>query len=208
MNQTIDPHLRRWMLFVDGENFTARFQEIAKNHAVGLEEGKYYRKDTFVWYPDRNARMALTNSKDPPLKVEAKAIRAFYYTSVTGGSENQGEVEAALWDMGFQPRVFHKDSRGQKSKGVDIRLTTDLLSNAFQDNYDVAVVISGDADYAPVFEEVKRLGKVVFLAFFANNGLSPKLKLTADAFWECEQPFIELWQEFVTKGSSITTKDA
>jgi len=33
---------------------------------------------------------------------------------------------------------------------VDIALTKDLLSNAFLDNYDVALLASGDAGYIPV----------------------------------------------------------
>jgi uncharacterized LabA/DUF88 family protein len=43
-----------------------------------------------------------------------------------------------------QPHVFRRESKERKSKGVDITLTKDLLVNAFQDNYDVAVLIAGD----------------------------------------------------------------
>jgi len=48
-----------------------------------------------------------------------------------------------------------------------------MLSHAFLNNYDVATLIAGDADYVPLVEEVKRLGKVVYVLFFVSNGLSP-----------------------------------
>ena len=56
-----------------------------------------------------------------------------------------------------------------KTKGVDNALTKDLLSNAFLDNYDVAVVITGDADYRPVIQEVERLGKTVCVMAFTDT---------------------------------------
>jgi hypothetical protein len=37
----------------------------------------------------------------------------------------------------------------RKSKGVDISHTTDMLSNAFMNNYDAALLIAGDADDIP-----------------------------------------------------------
>ena len=40
-----------------------------------------------------------------------------------------------------------------KAKGVDIALTTDMLSNAFLGNYDVAVLVAGDGDYVPLVEQ-------------------------------------------------------
>ena len=33
----------------------------------------------------------------------------------------------------------------------------------FEDHYDVAVLIAGDGDYVPLVEEVKSLGKVVYV---------------------------------------------
>jgi hypothetical protein len=47
----IDPHLRRWMLFVDGENLTLRAQELAKQKDFQLMEGPAYAKDVYVWMP-------------------------------------------------------------------------------------------------------------------------------------------------------------
>jgi len=40
-----------------------------------------------------------------------------------------------------------------------------MLSNAIDNNYEVAVLVAGDADYVPLVEEVKRRGKMVILCF-------------------------------------------
>lgn len=49
-------------------------------------------------------------------------------------------------------------------KGVDVQLAVDMVALAVADTYDVAVLISGDGDFAPAVELVKRLGKHVELA--------------------------------------------
>jgi uncharacterized LabA/DUF88 family protein len=90
--------------------------------------------------------------------------------------------------------VFKKVRAEEKAKGVDIALAKDFLSHAFLHNYDVAVLVAGDSDYVPLINEVKRLGKVVYVVFFQNYGLSPELHLAADMFFEMEHFFLERWQ--------------
>ena len=51
----------------------------------------------------------------------------------------------------------------------------DMLSNAYNDNFDVAVLVAGDGDYIPLISEIKRLGKVIYLVFFLEKayGMNP-----------------------------------
>jgi uncharacterized LabA/DUF88 family protein len=53
-------------------------------------------------------------------------------------------------------------------KGVDILVAIELLAGALRDLYDVAVIVSGDGDFADVAREVTRAGKFVFNAFFQD----------------------------------------
>ena len=54
-------------------------------------------------------------------------------------------------------------------KGVDTQLATDMIT--LSDIYDVAVVVSGDADYIPPVSAVKNLGKLVYsVSFLTANG--------------------------------------
>ena len=96
--------------------------------------------------------------------------------------------------MGFNARVFKKGKQEQKAKGVDIALTKDMLGHAFLGNYEVAVLIAGDGDYVPLVEEVKRLGKRVYLLFFQEEGLNPALRLASDEFLDLTSILVSQWK--------------
>jgi uncharacterized LabA/DUF88 family protein len=130
--------------------------------------------------------------------LQRLGIRAYYYASTTGGEDVVGVVRNRLWNIGFHPVIFRKAKNRSATKGVDIALTTDLLSNAYRNNYDVAVLIAGDDDYVPLVEDVKRLGKLVHVAFLAEEGggLSPELYLASDVFWPIDYLFMNSWQQY------------
>ena len=198
-----DPHLRRWMMFIDGENFCIRGQEFAAKNQLELKEGPAYLRDTFLWFPDRQGTLVLTNTKTVPLEVQKHAIRAFYYTSVVGDDDKLRKVREALHEMGFSPQVFKKSDKNKKSKGVDIALATDMLSNAYNNNFDVAVLVAGDGDYIPLISEIKRLGKVVYIVFFLDRqyGTNPDLLLAGDYNFEVGQSLTEAWKPVATSAT-------
>lgn len=194
--QPVDPHLRRWMLFVDGENFTICAQKVALKADVKLIEGDIYMPDVFVWLPGLRGTTNVMGHAYLPL--QPNAIRSFYYTTVPGDEVKVNDVKQKLRNLLFSPQVFKK--RKDKSKGVDIALAKDLLVHAFLNHYDVAALIAGDGDYVPLIEEVKHLGKVVYLSFFKNDGLSPELRLAADYYLDMESMFTRRWRDRVKTG--------
>jgi uncharacterized LabA/DUF88 family protein len=198
--QPIDPHLRRWMSFFDGENLTIRAQEIASTGGTGgvdLVEGPYFMRDTFVWVPTLMATRALDSTNEMTLPLQRHAVRAYYYTSVKGDEEKIRRVEKDLFEIGFAPKVF-KRSKTRGSKAVDITLATDMLSHAYRDNYDVAFLVAGDGDYVPLVEEVKRLGKVVYVSFFKGSGLNEDLELASDTFFYLDDFFWGQWKQHLS----------
>ena len=58
-----------------------------------------------------------------------------------------------------------------------------MLTHAFRDNYDAAVLIAGDEDYVPLVDAVSNLGKNVFL-WFIDNGLSQELRRRAHHYFD------------------------
>jgi uncharacterized LabA/DUF88 family protein len=60
----------------------------------------------------------------------------------------------------------------------------------------VALLIAGDGDYVPLVLELKRLGKVVYVGFFAASGLNPELRLASDGFFELEPFFFDQWKRY------------
>ena len=179
-----------WMVFVDGENFTIRAQKVAAAKNLQLVEGRYHKKDCFAWFPKFTATARIASA---PTQLQRHALRAYYYTSLIGDTAALEAVEMSLWQLGFNPQVFKRDANQKKAKGVDIALTKDMLTHAFLGHYEVAVLISGDGDYVPLVEQVKRFGKPVFVWFFEDEGLNPKLKLASDWFRDITNYFLEGW---------------
>src|SRR4030042_453256 len=78
-------------------------------------------------------------------------------------------------------------------KGIDVMLATDLLYFAWNGFYDVAVLVSGDADFAYALQAVKNMGKHVEVAYF-EGGISKDLLNIADNRHLLNHIFfIDLW---------------
>ena len=181
-----------WMAFVDGENVTIRGQFLASEKGIGLREGSWYKKDHFLWIPRRRGG---EKSFEGYPSLLSHATRASYYTALTGSDGDIREVRESLWNIGFSPNVFKK-AKNQRSKGVDIALCRDMLTHAFRNHYEVAVLVAGDGDYVPLVEQVKRLGKPVLVWFFSEVGLSPELRLASDGFLDLTHDFLFNWTSY------------
>lgn len=57
-------------------------------------------------------------------------------------------------------------------KGDDIYLATDMVSFAYENLYDVAILVSGDGDFVPSIKRVQKLGKKVENAYFRISSSS------------------------------------
>lgn len=187
--------LYSWMLFVDGENFVLRGQEVAKHNDIELRKGTHYQKDTFLWFPNRHGRQSLVPYLHQP---QALSLRSFYYSSVKGDHPSLEDIRGRLWKLGFQPEVFKREGNERRAKGVDIALTKDMLMNAFRGYFEIAILIAGDGDYVPLVEEVKRLGRIVYVCFF-SEGLNQKLALASDKFDDITPTFVEGWRKYLDK---------
>jgi len=75
-------------------------------------------------------------------------------------------------------------------KGIDIMLASDLLNFAWHNLYDVAVLVSGDADFAYALQMVKNMGKHVEVAYF-ETAVSKDLLDIADFRHPLNQAFFK-----------------
>ncbi len=64
-------------------------------------------------------------------------------------------------------------------KGSDINLAIDMLIQAYNDNYDIALLVSRDSDFVRAIQEVRRHGQDVELVVLAGLG-SRELREAAD----------------------------
>jgi len=86
-------------------------------------------------------------------------------------------------------------------KGIDVMLATDLLHFAWNNLYDVAVLVSGDADFSYAIQAVKNMGKHVEVAYFENNVSKDLLDLADNrhllnhdffkGLWTSRSPFMQ-----------------
>ena len=168
----------RVAIFIDGSNLYHSLESTMKRHDLNFAE--------FV----------------KQLCGERGLFRTYYYN--------------ALQDVGQRPDAFReqqefletlrktpylevrlgsiKTAQGtQIEKGVDIMLATDLLYFAWNNFYDTAVLVSGDADFAYAFQAVKNMGKHVEVAYFEGTTARDLLNV-ADARHQLNRKFFNgLW---------------
>ncbi len=54
-----------------------------------------------------------------------------------------------------------KVSQRPYEKKIDVKIAIDMVSHAYEDSYDVGVLVSGDGDFLPVIKKVRDLNKKV-----------------------------------------------
>jgi len=64
-------------------------------------------------------------------------------------------------------------------KEDDINMAVDMVENAYDNNYDVSVLVSGDGDFVPAVRSVKKKNKLVKNVYFKNSS-SRNLKSFCD----------------------------
>ena len=113
-------------------------------------------------------------------------VRAYAYTGLDPENENQRNFHSFLARHGY--KVVSKDIRkygdGKVKANLDIELVVDMMKTAR--NLDVAVVVSGDGDFAPAIRAVQEMGVRVEVISFRGNTSSDLIEV-ADAFYDITQ---------------------
>jgi|TARA_Y100000034_G_scaffold136840_1_gene216265 uncharacterized LabA/DUF88 family protein len=75
-----------------------------------------------------------------------------------------------------KPRLNTEGKEYHIIKGDDVYLTLDMISDAYEDKYDKAIIISSDGDFTPLIERVRKLNKEVEICYFKDCVSSDLLK--------------------------------
>ncbi len=86
-----------------------------------------------------------------------------------------------FFETRLKPLQYSK-TQGIFQKGVDVQLAVDLVSNAYLNNYDLAVLFSGDIDLYESVKLVKSLGKQVII--FCHENLMSQGMITISDFYK------------------------
>ena len=113
-------------------------------------------------------------------------VRAYAYTGLDPENENQRQFHSFLARSGY--KVISKDIRkygdGRIKANLDIELVVDMMKTAR--NLDIAVVVSGDGDFAPAIRAVQEQGVRVEVISFRGNTSSDLIEV-ADLFTDIAQ---------------------
>lgn len=74
-----------------------------------------------------------------------------------------------FFEVRKKPLQFSRFSKRIFQKGIDVQIAVDLVSNAYIDNYDIAVLFSGDIDLLESLKTIKSLGKNVIILSHKRN---------------------------------------
>ena len=122
-----------------------------------------------------------------------REVKTFYYTALLDPDydlEKYEKHKKLLDDLRKIPKFsvvlcdLRKIKIGKKVKyeikGDDIHLAHDLLMGAFDNLYDTAIIVSGDADFIPIINTLKkRFGKKIGNCYFRRTS-SFKLRKACD----------------------------
>ena len=181
---------RRVMIFIDGSNLYHVLKQNTDKRDLD------YKKFSQKLSGDRELiRTYYYNirqeSPDNPKLAESqdRFLNALYETEYL-------EVKLGIWKQRGQTMV---------EKGVDVMIAADLISHAYEDHYDTAILVSGDADFYPALQVVKDTGKQVEVAAFDSN-LSSEAARFSDAIIKFNKSYFDdLWMSAGQKSNNIRT---
>lgn len=177
----------RVMIFVDGSNL---LRGIGQEINIKVNSLKPPDDLLSLAYMIVDSLWSIRLSTDPRVgAIGGRVIRRYWFGSFEGSEEDGIRLRESLRRRDFEPVLFHKPKRQGKEKRVDLAIAREMLLNAFQHNYQVAVLVAGDEDYLDLVQDIKRFGIRVTGSFFSNR-TSPKLTLTVDYFHE-----LHIWGE-------------
>ncbi|HJP70372.1 MAG TPA: NYN domain-containing protein [Candidatus Limnocylindria bacterium] len=110
-------------------------------------------------------------------------IRAYAYTGLDPDNENQRKFIDFLGKNGYKPVIkdIRKFGDGRMKANLDIELVVDLFRLA--DRMDIAVIVSGDGDFAPAIRALQDTGVRCEVISFKPN-TSSDLIAVADEFMD------------------------
>ncbi|MGQ0608342.1 MAG: NYN domain-containing protein [Chloroflexota bacterium] len=110
-------------------------------------------------------------------------IRAYAYTGLDPENENQRKFIDFLGKNGYKPVIkdIRKFGDGRMKANLDIELVVDLFRLA--DRMDIAVIVSGDGDFAPAIKALQDTGVRCEVISFKPN-TSSDLIAVADEFMD------------------------
>lgn len=199
--------MRRAMMFIDYENFEAArralYRENQVEHTPRLDIPIFPQKfvaektsnvdllKTFLFVPEPEGVLAEEEHRTK-LYNFLKGLENTDYLTVISGRHCVRPVNGDYSTI----NIANKKTFYVVEKGTDVNIATQLLTKAFHNSYDIAIVVSADADYLPVYDILNTLGKLVMIVYLEGQNISKirchtdqQICLDFDFLKSCESTF-------------------
>lgn len=179
--------LKRVMIFIDGSNMYHNLM-----NTFGKATINYHKFSLKLTGPER------------------ELVRTYYYNCPIDQDKDPNAYKAQqrfLNSLSNTPYLEVRLGRLQRKidgtvieKGVDVKISVDMITKAFKNQYDVAILVSGDADFVEVVQEVKDQAKHVELAVFPSQQCYHLRKCSDRVIILNEEFMRDCWLPIKTRG--------
>ncbi|MCL2890977.1 MAG: NYN domain-containing protein [Methanomassiliicoccaceae archaeon] len=132
--------------------------------------------------------------------AEDRELTGVYMFAGAGKDGSESTFHEMLRGKGFTviTRMCYDPDKG-KQREIDVALACEVLSQAYTNSYDIAIIVSGDRDFRPVIEQIRSLGKKAEVAGFTAS-MSKVLSRSCDVFHNMDRvPLFYLTQKAIRR---------
>jgi uncharacterized LabA/DUF88 family protein len=188
------PRQARLEIFVDGTNFEIEARSFTQGRSLDI--------------PHLARRLAKQLDPQSPGHL---LVKMRYCTSpapwMRGAEFEKGFFDALRQSKSVDLLLGRHERRGADSRGrpryeekeTDTNVAIQIVAGAYEDRYDVALVISGDTDMVPAMKMARARGKRVVWGHFACQAGVGDLRKVSDAAFLFDNRFLRTCRHFVVK---------
>ena len=156
--------MKRVAVFIDGNNFYFGLRKLfGKNRS--LKNFNFEKFAQFLAGKDKVVAIyyynALLDKKNDPKKYESQ--KEFFEKL-----KQIPNFHLVLCKL-LKRNITGTDKFYYIIKEDDINMAVDMVENACDNNFDIAILVSGDGDFVPAVRSVKKKGKIVQNIYFKNS---------------------------------------
>jgi len=152
----------RVSVYIDGANFYHGIKSINEKYT-----DTKFDFENFIKKIIKDSILISVYYYNAPLKQELNPIPYKKQQKLLQRLQNTPNFKIVLCKR--QKKIDGDGKEYHVIKGDDIHLAIDMLTDAYENKYDKAILISGDGDFAPVVNYIKRKGKNVENYYFEGN---------------------------------------
>jgi len=166
--------MKRVVLFIDGSNFYYGLKSI-------YGESKELSNFNFLKFGEKLASendLICVHYYNAPLDYKNNPEKYAKQQKFFDKVKSTDKVKLILSRL-QKRRIKGTDKDYYVIKGDDIHLASDMIKEAYEDVYNISILVSGDGDFIPAVNIVQEKGKLVENAYFKQS-LSWHLKQKCD----------------------------